>query len=369
MNINSGGPTICTFNLLKGLIEYGVDIRILTYKTKEPDNTISLSESIEAIERPFESRFGYSGAYKIALVKYSEVDIIHANGLWQFVPHASGVYARTISTPFVLSTHGMLYPEALRKSKFIKKIAFLLYQRPDLNKATVLHATCSQEMRYIRSLGIKTPIAIIPNSIEIPELINKFKRRNKPKRVGFIGRFVPIKNIETLIKAWALLAKDRSDCELVLIGDGSPQYKVSLLNLVRELRISNISFPGFLSGEEKDKMMDSLSYLVLPSKSENFGMVVPEALAREVPVIASKGTPWEELNTQRAGWWIDIGVEPLVKALTEALSLPESERKILGQNGRALVQREYSIESVSQKMLKLYNWILNGGEKPDFVSL
>jgi glycosyltransferase involved in cell wall biosynthesis len=96
-------------------------------------------------------------------------------------------------------------------------------------------------------------------------------------------------------------------------------------------------------------------------------MVVPEALLREIPVIASKGTPWEELNTHHCGWWVDMGVEPLRVALEEALSLPESKRLEMGKIGRNLVEEKYSIEAVAEKMIQLYKWILKEGEKPEFV--
>jgi glycosyltransferase involved in cell wall biosynthesis len=106
---------------------------------------------------------------------------------------------------------------------------------------------------------------------------------------------------------------------------------------------------------------------VLPSKSENFGMVVPEALLRKIPVIASKGTPWQELDTHNAGWWIDIGVEPLVKTLIEAMNMKPEDLGIMGKNGRLLVEQNYNIEVVSKKMIELYDWVLNKGSKPDFV--
>ncbi|KUK57182.1 MAG: Uncharacterized protein XD81_1681, partial [Bacteroidetes bacterium 38_7] len=167
--------------------------------------------------------------------------------------------------------------------------------------------------------------------------------------------------------AWSETGKYEPGWELVLMGDGETSYKASLVRLVEKLDIKNIVFTGFLNGEEKETALQSLNYLVLPSKSENFGMVVPEALIREIPVIASKGTPWEELNTYNAGWWIDIGVQPLVETLHETLNLSEEQRQQMGQNGRKLVEEKYSIEAVAAQMIQLYKWILNGGEKPQFV--
>jgi glycosyltransferase involved in cell wall biosynthesis len=225
-----------------------------------------------------------------------------------------------------------------------------------------------QEMYHIRSLGIKTPIAVIPNALEISKPTSSItNKKGAIKRIGFIGRFAPIKNMEILIKAWSITCKNKSDWELVLIGDGSSDYKHSLFKLVSDLDIKNILFPGFLTGNAKEEMLNSLSYLVLPSKSENFGMVVPEALIKEIPVIASTGTPWEELNVHNAGWWIEIGVETLALTLQEAINLSDTERIQMGRNGRKLVEEYYSIETVAKKMMQLYAWILKESTKPEFV--
>ncbi|MDA9774807.1 glycosyltransferase [Algibacter sp.] len=367
MGINSGGPTTCTYILVKGLIEAGVNVKILTFESDAHDSLISNEELIETIKKPLEGRFGYSTRFKNTLQKYSDMDIIHTNGLWQYPSHRSAVFSFKNKIPFVFSTHGMLNPEAMKNSAFIKNIAMRIFQKKDLQRAKVIHATCKQEMAFIRALGFTNPIAIIPNAIDIKIPSKKTDKSIKKKQVGFIGRFDPIKNLEILFEAWSKSGKNNPEWELVLIGDGDNIYKKSLIQLANKLEIKNIRFTGFLSGEEKEIALQNLNYLVLPSKSENFGMVVSEALIREVPVIASKGTPWEELNTCNAGWWIDLGVEPLKKALINAIQTPKIEMEQMGKNGRKLIEKKYSMEAVASQMLELYQWILTKENKPNFV--
>jgi glycosyltransferase involved in cell wall biosynthesis len=369
MGINSGGPTSCTYILVKGLIEADVQIKVLTFKPGENDRLITNEDFIETIKRPLEEKFGYSRSFKNALKKFKNVDLVHGNGLWQYSTFSSAFFSFKNKIPFVISPHGMLYPEALKNSKYLKKLMFFLYQKTILNKAAVIHATCKQEMGYVRALGIKTPVAVIPNPIDIKSSQISDSKGNRVKRIGFIGRFTPIKNIEILLEAWALSESDFVNCELVLIGDGTGLYKKSLMDKAVKLGIKNIIFTGFLSGKDKDKMVKTLSFVVLPSKSENFGMVVAEALINEIPVIASKGTPWEELNMVNAGWWIDIGVEPLKKALVEAIQISEEERVAMGRNGRKLIEEKYSMQSVAKQMVQLYIWVLTKKNKPDFVDI
>jgi len=367
LNLNSGGPSLSVWSLVTGLRSLSIDANIVTYESREgSDKMIGEGSFLKTLSSPRFRRFGYSASLNNFLQNTSH-EIFHGNGLWQYPVHAMAKTARKKNKPYVISPRGMLYPEALQNSAWFKKLAMLFYQKKDLKKATVLHATCKQELEHIRQLGFTNPVAVIPNSIDIKIPGKQAKPENQKKRVGYIGRFDPIKNIENLIKAWSETGKYEPGWELVLMGDGETSYKASLVRLVEKLDIKNIVFTGFLNGEEKETALQSLNYLVLPSKSENFGMVVPEALIREIPVIASKGTPWEELNTYNAGWWIDIGVQPLVETLHETLNLSEEQRQQMGQNGRKLVEEKYSIEAVAAQMIQLYKWILNGGEKPQFV--
>jgi len=195
----------------------------------------------------------------------------------------------------------------------------------------------------------------------------KLRINNEKLRVGYLGRVHPRKNIERLLYVWDKLKLNQTDAELVIIGDGDSAYMDFLKSEKERLHLQNVVFTGFLSGEAKETAISSLSYLVVPSDFENFGMIIPEALVKGIPVIASKGTPWEELNTHRCGWWVENDVDTLAETLQRALDTPENERIEMGRRGRELVQNNYSVETVAKKMLRLYEWILGGGEKPEFV--
>lgn len=367
MGVNSGGTSTCSYHLLKGLNSLGIHADILCFSPAIDDKLIGDESFIRTISSPPSNKLMYSRNFDRFLDSHTEFDLYHANGLWQYPIHATARHARNTHKPYIISPHGMLYPEALQNSKWIKKAYSFLIQNKDLENATVIHATCTQEMNHIRSLGIKTPIALIPNAIDIEIPSKMGPGPNMKKHIGFIGRFAPIKNLEILLEAWAVIEKNNPNWELILIGDGNHVYKNSLIQQVQKLKIKNICFPGFLSGKEKEITLQSLSFLVLPSKSENFGMVIPEALIREIPVIASKGTPWEELNTHHCGWWIENDVETVTKTIEMALDISEDERVKMGMNGKDLIKGKYSIEVVSQKMADLYNWILNSTNKPDFI--
>ncbi len=246
-----------------------------------------------------------------------------------------------------------------------------LYQKSSLKNAACLHATAKMEADNFRKLGFTNPIAIIPNGIYIPEfpLIRpKFERIEK-RKILFLSRIHPKKGIEFLIKAWYRLSFDlRNDWKVEIAGNGEASYIATLQSMINTFGLSDeIQFTGPQFGENKFAAFHNADLFVLPTFSENFGIVVTEALACGVPVITTKGTPWEELNTYNAGWWIDIGVQPLVEALKDAMKLSDEERRAMGKNGRKLVEENYSIEAVAKQMIELYQWILGQGEKPKFI--
>ena len=233
--------------------------------------------------------------------------------------------------------------------------------------ATCIHVTCIEEMEYYRALGYKNPVAVIPNPVPMPDFIKEIVRENSIKRIGFLGRLHPRKNVEALIDAWIMLSNKVKYSQLVIMGKGDVDYERMLRNKVRRQGLKNVEFAGFVNGREKFERLASLTALCVPSDFENFGMIVTEALSVGTPVIASLGTPWQDLNNYHCGYWINNDIETLAKTIQEVLILSELDIAEMGRNGKRLVEEKYSDTQVAMMMCRLYEWILNGGEKPEFV--
>lgn len=371
LDLSSGGPSFSVYLLVNELITNGIDAEILTFAAKGANNKI-ISEDyfIKTIKPPKNIKIPFSNSFYKYLKENNNHDIYHGHGLWQFPVHYMSIEARKKSKPYIITPRGMLRFWALEQSKLKKKIALWLYQKQDLNKAACLHATAKIEAEEIRSSGFNNPIAVIPNGLNLSlfplrkEIIQKSK-----KTILYLSRIHPKKGIESLIKAWTFVPPSiKNDWEIILAGNGEEKYINQLKRLANSYNLENdIKFVGPKYGQDKIDLFHNADLFVLPTFEENFGMAVAEALAFGLPVITTKGAPWEELNIHNAGWWIDIGVEPLVRALTEATQVSDNERKQMGLNGRKLVEENYSIESVAQKMIQLYEWILYRKEKPRFI--
>jgi glycosyltransferase involved in cell wall biosynthesis len=366
MGVNSGGPALSTYLTVKGLRERAVDAKIVTFQVSDKTDKLISESSFICTLSSVDNSFGYSKEFKKYLLENEPCDIYHIQGVWQYPELIAAKVARRFKKPYIITTRGMLYPQDLAKGKLKKSVFLKLFLMKDLQKAACIHATCKEEMEHLRNLGVKSPIAVISNPINIIEKIGITELKDK-LRIGYLGRVHPRKNIERLLYVWEKLQDKTDNGELVIIGDGDKEYMSFLKEETKRLKLKDIVFAGFLSGEEKENALNSLSYLVVPSDFENFGNIVTEALVREIPVIASKGTPWEELNTHQCGWWIENDVEILTQTIQEAINTSEEERKAMGQRGRKLMEESYSVEIVAKKMEQLYGWILDKGEKSEFV--
>lgn len=363
--VKSGGVATCTYNLITGLNALGCQTDIISINNgKQP--LVSKNEPwLKFVDgRKTKTPLNYSTEMRDFLYRETEYDLYHTDGIWLYTNHITAKVAKKKNKACIISPQGMLYPQALAISAWKKKIVRPLMFDKDIRTSACLHATCHQEMEFIRRFGYKGPIAVIPNPVSI-EATDDSKKWQQTYKIGFLGRLHPRKRVELLIQAFSLL--NRKEAQLIIIGSGDDRYTSFLKKEAERLHVNNIVFTGTLTGTEKSSQVSSLSALFTPSDFENFGMVVPEALMMKVPVMANTGTPWEDLNTYHCGWWTDNEIGTLTTIMEKALSLSDEEREIMGNNGRQLVIDTYATDVVAKKMKRLYEWILSGGEKPDFV--
>jgi glycosyltransferase involved in cell wall biosynthesis len=185
----------------------------------------------------------------------------------------------------------------------------------------------------------------------------------------YFGRLTPKKGIDILLQAWGAVHKLFPNWRLLIAGTDDRGYKDRMENLAKKLNLQRVQFAGPAYGDDKFKVYRNAELFVLPTHNENFGMTVAEALAHELPVIVTKGAPWSGIESHGCGWWIDIGVEPLVKTLKQALSETSKQLFIRGERGRRWMEEEFSWEAVGRKMYLTYKWLLEGGEPPSWVRL
>ena len=361
---DAGGPSRSVQGLVAGLNAAGVETWLLTLNHGD-------EPWIDGV-----TRFENGGVFE-EVVQRVEPDVVHLHGIWSMALHRCAVVCRRLSIPHVIAPRGMLEPWSLRQKWLKKWIARWLYQDRDLKCAAALHATAESEAEQFRKLGFKNPVIVSPNGVNVPGKFEPRNTQNTRKRVLFVSRMHPKKGVMEFVEAWRQVVSGgveewRSwNVELVytVSGELEKEYEAKVKARVKELGLDDqFIFTGALNDEEKWNAYARADLFVLPTYSENFGIVVAEALWAGVPVITTKGTPWKELEDRKCGKWIDLpeeGSNPsdwlaLVSALKVMMSMSDDGRREMGERGRRLVEEKYTWDAVVKAMVKGYEEVLNG---------
>jgi len=313
-------------------------------------------------------RLGRSPAMKKWLkerVICDSIDLLHNHSIWMMPNVYPGQIAGRFGVPLIISPRGTLSEWAMANGSSFKGWFWRLFQRSALEAASCFHATARSEYEDIRRHGFRQPVAIIPNGVDIPTL--KVKHQTERRSLLFLSRIHEKKGLDMLLPAWKRVQDLFPDWELVIAGPDNGGYLPKMKKLAGDLRLQRVRFIGPVYGEEKTAAYQQADLFVLPTYSENFGMSVAEALAAGTPAIVTRGAPWEGLESNNAGWWIDIGIDPLVDALKASMSQPPEVLYGMGEQGKKWMDREYSWPSIGERMTKTYDWLLNGGDRPDWV--
>lgn len=336
-------------------------------------------------------------------------DVVHLHGLWLPCLHRAAEWATRRDVPVVISPQGMLTPWTLGQKRLKKALALAVYQRRDLGGAALIHATADAEVEDVRRIGLRQPIVVAPFGIDLPtppaSAGGEGQGAVRPRIALFVSRVHPKKGLPLLVEAWARLRRESGGAGvagargepwcLVIAGPDEAGHMAELvaqagaagLSVARldsphgesAMPTADVTFTGPVYDAQKTALYQAADLFVLPTHSENFGVVVLEALACGLPVITTRGAPWGALEDvgrrdgatgpARAGWWIDVGVEPLVATLREALRMPTDTRARIGDNARWFAREHYSWQAAGRRMKLAYDWLLHGGRPPECIRL
>lgn len=366
---STGGLFVSISHLARYSMGYGAEIIICSPRGSETEAEIAAWHPAEVCTYPRlgPRKFGFAPTLVSGLERIAP-DLVHSHGVWTFTSFAAARWSRRNGKPFVASVHGMLEPWSLQQSGFKKRIARRLYQDRLLRKAGCLRATSEMEAENIRKAGFLNPIAVVPNGMVLPERpqIEPRPSTRSIRRALFVSRLHPKKGLMNLIAAWGRVRP--VDWKLTIIGADEGGYGQQLKTAIFAAGLQeSIQILGPIWGPERFRYYWEADLFVLPSFSENFGMVVAEALSCEVPVITTKGLPWSELEQHRCGWWIDIGVEPLAEALRTATERSDAQLNEMGKRGRNLIAENYMWDKSAKKMTSVYRWLIGESDQPECV--
>jgi glycosyltransferase involved in cell wall biosynthesis len=336
--------------------------------------------SVETFRPQFRA-WGYSNQLVPALLG-ADLDILSTHGLWKYCSVASQRWHRRTGRPYIVHPEGMLESWALQNAKWKKRIAALLYDDRHLRGAACLRALCEAETQSIRAYGMRNPICVIPNGVDLPDLSETPTLQAQAFAEGrkvllYLGRLHPKKNVANLVRAWKQILNShpsaRASWVLAIAGWSQSGYEEKLKQLAGDLdtaappELASIAFLGPRFGTEKNECYRACDAFIMPSLSEGLPMTVLEAWAYAKPVLM---TP--ECNLPEgfgAGAALQIGTRPeeIAAALKQVIEMSDADRRAMGNRGRNLVETKFSWPRIGEQMRSVYEWVLGGGQLPEVI--
>ncbi len=353
----AAGTTVFCGEICNGLAVAGHDVTLALLAPEDPDR-YQVDSRVHVVS--IASLLADGGTYR--------PDVAHFHVIWLPVMHRLCKWAKQNGVPIVWSPHGTLTPWAMRYHWWKKWPIWWLYQKRDLLSAALLHATAESEVEDFRRMGLANRACIAPLGVYLPTSNVQAKPKiSQTKILLFVSRVQRKKGLLNLVEAWAALPRDiRSGWKIRIVGPDQEGHVAEVMGKCRDFGVeADFEIAGPKFGSDLEAEYCAADLFVLPTHSENFGSVVIEALAHGLPVITTKGAPWNELPEKGCGWWVDIGVKPLADALATALSLDDATRIDMGKRGRALVEAKYTWNAVVLKMEDAYKFVCNAMTEKD----
>ena len=351
--LQGGGLGSSTIAMHRELLTMGVESTVCSTYGESPQRLADRTHEFRRIKP--DALFYAPGLGKQCRELVADADVLHGHGFYVGTNYLIGREARRQNKSLVYHVHGIFEPYILNRSRWKKKLAHWTFEDANFRHAKLWRALTAKEADQIRACGIKAPIVMVPNGLNLTDY-PKPERTDEPietplipfltktrRRLLFLGRIHPKKGLDLLLPAWAGLGPIRKNWELVIAGPDEQGYLSEVKVMAGALDIQQgVRFTGPVIGDGKNALLHSADLFVLPSYSEGFPMSLLEAMACEVPVAATRACNLPEITASDAGWECDCTAESVAEMLRRAILESEPARKQRGQNGHRLVKERFA---------------------------
>ncbi len=345
--------------------EYNIALKILSPIIEDKENLLKTwefavmpSKGKKILWQPFQRKF-----FRTEIETFHP-DLVHVHGIFTFIQRSAIQAAIDAHIPVLLSPHGMLTPWLWQQHgsgyALIKRIYWNSLMKPVLQRVDCFHAITKNEAACIQYEFPSASQVLIPNAIDLNQIVALSDTELPNKTFVFLGRLHPIKGVELLIHAFQKVRLE-SDWRLVIAGPNfSPTYGQQLRQLTDELNLTDrVDFVGPIYGDEKYALLAKAWAVVVPSYSEVIALVNLEAAAMQTPTITTVGTGLHDW-AESGGLLIDADLDELTQALERSAAWTLEERRARGAQARAFVQERYSWQAIGTRWINAYRQIACG---------
>lgn len=363
----SGGPAAALVGLTCAQAEFGLGVSVVvTYRAGDDlthaQELRARGVNVVTIGPAFGPLMRHRDLFSSVSAQVAAADVVHIHAVWEEIQHVAALAARRLHKPYFVRPCGMLDPWSLAQSRW-KKRAYMAWRlRSDLNHAAALHFTAELERDLTQRLELRAPALIEPNGLSLAEFAvlppaNSFRSRfpvlmGKPL-ILFLSRIHPKKGLDYLLPAFAAMHDTRA--VLVIAGPDSDGYAKEVRELASRLGIvDRVLFVGMLHGAERVAALADADLFVLPSRQENFGIVVAEAMAaRTAVIISDQVNIYREVLSAGAGGVVPLEVEPLTSEMNRWMGDDEL-RRAAGERGRRFAFAHYDWRAITARWVEHY---------------
>ena len=364
--------------LSAALATQGVDVTILTTDsngdTGQPPLEVPLNQPVS--EDGYTVRYFRCSPFRrykfsVNLLNWlwehaGEFDLAHIHALFSPVSSTAATVARMRQLPYILRPLGTLDPADLQKKKQLKQIYATLLERPNIAGAAAMHFTSEPEAQISERFGVSTRDLVIPLGVNPPLNVGEKTVANDSPVILFMSRIEPKKGLNLLIPALERLLATGYKFQFVLAGSNpqDPAYETQIQTQIKQSSLGEYTtITGFVTGEEKARLLQQADLFVLPSYYENFGIAVAEAMVAGIPVMISDGVQiCEQVKLAEAGWVSPCEVDEITALLGSALQ-NQQERQRRGQNAKQYALEHYSWDAIARTTIQAYEQIIESKPK------
>jgi len=376
---DTGGPARALMALATAQARAGAGVTVVT-TTRREESRLPIDVACGAGVRfvfvgpcygPLLWRPGMAAIVRRAV---EESDVVHIHALFEAVQHCAALWARRLGRPYIIRPAGMLDSWSMRQSALRKRLYMAWRLRDMLRCAAAIHFTAEGERVAAARWTSELRAIVEPNGLDFSEFDRLPRRdassapaiRDTAPNVIFMSRVHHKKGLDLLIDA---LARARTRPIATIVGSGSPLYVAELERLAERVGVRDrLEFRGGIYGEERLRLLRDADLFVLPSRQENFGVAIVEALAAGTPVVVSKAVNiWEEIVAAGVGVAVDLDPQSLADAIDGWLGTKARSADI-GERAVAFARARYDAAAVARRWIGHYANILGEAMSPDAAS-